>query len=97
MDSYFDPKHAGSVGGVQAFKRHVDGTFKTKDIKTWLQNKATYILHKPVRLTFRRRVTFIVGIDDLWQADLADLSSLSKFNDKNKHLLTCIDVFSKHA
>ena len=34
MDSYFDPKHAGSFGGVQTFKRHVDGTFKTKDLKT---------------------------------------------------------------
>jgi len=50
-----------------------------------------------VRLTFRRRRTFTVGIDDLWQADLADLSSLSKFNSKNKYLLTCIDVLSKHA
>ena len=86
MDSYFDTKHAGSVGGVQTFKRHVDGTFKTKDMKTLFQNKDTYTLRKPVRLTYRRRRTSTVGIDDLWQADLADLSSLSKFNDKNKYL-----------
>lgn len=97
MDSYFDPSHAGSFGGVQTFKRHVDGSIKTKDVKTWLQNKDTYTLHKPVRLKFRRRRTFTVGIDDLWQADLADVSSLSKYNDKNKYLLTCLDVFSKHA
>ena len=64
MDSYFDPSHAGSFGGVQTFKRHVDGSIKTKDVKTWLQNKDTYTLHKPVRLKFRRR-TFTVGIDDL--------------------------------
>src|SRR6218665_1199662 len=91
MDSYFDPSHAGSFGGVQTFKRHVDGSIKTKDVKD------TYTLHKPVRLKFRRRRTFTVGIDDLWQADLADVSSLSKYNDKNKYLLTCLDVFSKHA
>src|SRR6218665_3719321 len=97
MDSYFDPSHAGSFGGVQAFKRHVDGSTKTKDVKTWLQNKDTYTLHKPVRLKFRRRRTFTVGIDDLWKADLADVSSLSKYNDKNKYVLTCLDVFSKHA
>jgi len=97
MDSYFDPKHPGSFGGVQTFKRHVKDRVKTKDIRTWLLNKDAYTLHKLVRLTFRRRRTFTVGIDDLWQADLADLSALSKYNDKNKYLLTCIDVFSKYA
>src|SRR6218665_508639 len=78
MDSYFDPSHAGSFGGVQTFKRHVDGSIKGKDVKIWLQNKDTYTLHKPVRLKFRRRRAFTVGIDDLWQADLADVSFLSK-------------------
>ena len=33
----------------------------------------------------------------MWQADLADVSSLSKFNDNYKFLLTCIDVLSKYA
>jgi hypothetical protein len=97
MESYFDPKHAGSFGGVQTFKRHVKDRIKTKAIRTWLRNQDAYTLHKPVRLKFRRRRTFTVGVGDLWQADLADLSSLSKYNDKNKYLLTCIDVFSKYA
>lgn len=97
MDSYFDPKHPGSFGGVETFRKHMTGRFKTKDIRTFLQKSDAYTLHKPVKLTFRRRKTFTVGIDDLWQADLADLSSLSKYNDKNKFLLTCIDVFSKYA
>ena len=52
----------------------VDGSIKTKDVKTWLQNKDAYTLHKSVRLKFRRRRTFIVGIGDLWHADLADVS-----------------------
>ena len=73
------------------------GGVKTKDIRTWLQSKDAYTLHKPVRLTFRRRRTFTVGIDDLWQADLADLTALAKHIDKNKYLLACIDVFSKYA
>ena len=37
----------------------------------------------------------MAGIDTQWQADLADLSKLSKSNDK--HLLCIIDVFSKYA
>src|SRR6218665_3938656 len=31
------------------------------------QNKDAYTLHKPVRLNFRRRMTFTIGIDNLWQ------------------------------
>ena len=56
-----------------------------------------YTLHKPVRKHFKRRITFTTGIDDLWQPDLVDLSSISKYNDGYKFLLTVIDVFSKVA
>ena len=34
---------------------------------------------------------------DLWQIDLADLAKFSRFNNGSRYLLTCIDVFSKHA
>ena len=37
------------------------------------------------------------GIDDQWQADLVDLSTIQKENKNFKYLLTCIDVFSKYA
>ena len=33
----------------------------------------------------------------MWQADLVDMSSISKYNDGYKFLLTVIDVFSKVA
>ena len=56
-----------------------------------------YTLHKPVRKTFRRRRTYSKGINDLFQADLADMSALARQNDGNRYLLTCIDVFSKRA
>ena len=44
-----------------------------------------------------RHKTVVAGIDTQWQADLADLSKLSKFNDKHRYLLCIIDVFSKYA
>ena len=56
-----------------------------------------YTSHKPVHKKFKRRITFTTGIDDLWQADLVDLSSISKYNEGYKFLLTVIDVFSKVA
>ena len=37
------------------------------------------------------------GIADLYQADLADLTNISRYNDSHRFLLTIIDVFSKKA
>ena len=39
----------------------------------------------------------MAGIDTQWQADLADLSKLSKSNDKYRYLLCIVDVISKYA
>ena len=54
-------------------------------------------MHKPIRRKFGRRKTVANGIDYQWQADLADMSSTSKLNDKYRFLLCIIDVFSKYA
>ena len=66
-------------------------------VKTWLQSKDTYTLHKPVRYNFPRNRVIVTRIDYQWQADLVDISSLARFNEGYKFLLTCIDVFSKFA
>jgi hypothetical protein len=39
----------------------------------------------------------VTNIDDVWEIELADLSSLSKYNDKHKYLLNIIDIFSGDA
>ena len=62
-------------------------------VKTWLQSKDTYTLHKPVRYNFPRNRVIVTRIDDQWQADLVDISSLARFNEGYKFLLTCINVF----
>ena len=79
----------------EAKKRYPSLTFR--QVKTWLQSKDTYTLHKPVRYNFPRNRAIVTGIDDQWQADLVDISSLARFNRGYKFLLTCIDVFSKFA
>ena len=70
---------------------------KKKDVRKWLTFQDTYTLHKPVRISFARRRVLVQGIDDQWQIDLVDLSSLSRVNDDYKFLLMCIDVLSKYA
>jgi hypothetical protein len=93
MESYLNPIEPGSFGGVQTLSRQ----YGVQNAKDWLMKQDAYTLHKPSRLRFKRRKTLSRGIDDLWQADHADVSSLSRYNDSHRYLLTCIDVFSKKA
>ena len=37
----------------------------------------TYTLHKPARRHYKRNRVIVGGIDELWQMDLADMSSTS--------------------
>ena len=79
----------------EAKKRYPSLTFR--QVKSSLLSKDTYTLHKPVRYNFPRNRVIVTEIDDQWQADLVDISSLARFNKGYKFLLTCIDVFSKFA
>lgn len=52
-------------------------------------------LHKPARKNFKRRRIIIKGLDDLWQADLAEMGNYAKENRNFKYILVVIDCFSK--
>jgi hypothetical protein len=85
----------GSYGGIRALTRYSNMPVKTN--KGWLETQDSYTLHKPVVENFARRKTFAKGIDDLFQADLADMRNLASSNDGNSYILTYIDVFSRYA
>lgn len=53
-------------------------------------------LHKPARKNFKRRRIIIKGLDDLWQADLADFKLYARDNRGYKYILVIIDSFSKY-
>ena len=62
----------------------------------WLAAQDTYSLHKKVTRRFPRLHYNVSEIDSLWEADLTDLSSLSRYNDNYSYLLFVIDVLSKY-
>ena len=95
MDRYLVAKEAGSFGGVAGLQRYSNEP--RKQIVKWLSRRDAYTLHKPLRKRFRRRRTYAKGINDLFQADLVDMSALTRYNDGYRFLLCCIDVFSKKA
>lgn len=94
-DSYYDIKAVGSYGGIRPLTRK--SKVQSKHVKRWLESQDAYTLHKPVRYKFPRRKTIVGGPHQQWQADLIDVSRLSRDNRGIKFLLTCIDVFSKKA
>ena len=94
-DVYFDVKKVGSFGGVRRLAKETKSSLaKTRK---WLSGIDAYTLPKPHRLHFRHRRTYAKKSDDLWQADLVDMSSIARYNDGKKFILTVVDVFSKMA
>jgi len=98
---YHDPSQPGSFGGVDALWRavkraNVQGITKN-DIKKWLESQRAYTLHKPSRHKFERNAIRVYGVDEQFQADLADVSMLAHWNNGIHFWLTCICVFSKYA
>ncbi|XP_062611537.1 uncharacterized protein LOC134273357 [Saccostrea cucullata] len=95
---YYDPKRG--YGGIQTLYRQVKSLghkISLNTIREWLKEQDTYTLHKPIHRKFRRQQTRVTDIDEQWQLDLADVSSLKKHNDGYTFLLCAIDVLSKYA
>lgn len=65
-------------------------------VRKWLQNQDDYSLQKPNRKSFKKAKVVVSGIDDQFDADLADLARFSSENDGVKYLLIVIDIFSKY-
>jgi len=59
-------------------------------IKAWLET------HRPLRKRFPRNPYTVNNIDDVWEIDSLDLSSLKYYNNNYRYLLQVIDVFSKY-
>ena len=95
---YYEFDRPSALGGVQKLYRAARQYGLTRlQVLQWLQQQPGYTLHKPARKRFRRNRVFVNGLDEQWQADLADLQSLSRWNRGHKYLLTCIDVLSNYA
>ena len=95
---YYEVDRPSALGGVAKLYRAARQYGITRShVVRWLQEQPGYTLHKPARKHFRRNRVFVNGLDEQWQADLADVQKLSQWNRGYKYLLTCIDVLSKYA
>ena len=92
---YYTASLPDSFGGVRGLKRRAHQ--RDSSVKDFLSKQDAYTLHKDIKRKFPRRKTIVLSVDDLWQTDLLDLSSLSRSNDNVRYLLTCVDVLSRFA
>jgi len=69
------------------------GKNNKRDVEERLSGQDTYTLHKPARNKFPRNPHMVTNIDDVWEMDLEELSSLLKYNDKYKYL-NVVHIFS---
>ena len=60
-------------------------------------NQLANEIHKPVWRRFDKHTVFAKQVDDIWTADLVEMSAFSRSNKGYKYLLTIIDVFSKYG
>ena len=76
--------------------RSIIGLKHRLGIGVW-SNQLANELHEPVRRRFDKRTVFAKQVDDIWAADLVDMSPFSRSNKGYKYLLTVIDVYSKYG
>ena len=98
-DIYFKIDHPGSFSGPNKVQKvlSLNGyTVSLGNIREWLQSKDAYSLFKPTRYRFKRDRVVTCGIDDMWDADLADVSNTKIYNNDVTYLLILIDVFSRY-
>ena len=92
---YYNPKHSAGFASVNKLVKASGQT--PKQVKAWLKSQPTYTLHTNARKTYPTRHYVVHDIDEQWQADLADVSLLSRRNKGHHFILTVIDLFSRYA
>jgi hypothetical protein len=95
---YFDISNPNSFSSPHVLykaAKKINKTISKDEVDKFLQGEDTYTLHKQIHHRFPRRMTIAYNIDSQWQADLCDMSTLSKENDGMKFILTVIDILSR--
>ena len=68
--------------------------------KDWLKTQPAYTLFKPAphrQGRYQRQRVMVGGMDEQWQADLADMGNYVKENSGYRYILLVIDVFSRYG
>ena len=88
------PETAFSGSKAKLIKNH------GHDQEEWLKSQPAYTLFRPAphkKGVYQRAKIVTSGIDEQWQADLADMSNWQRENKGYRYILTVVDVMSRFA
>ena len=94
---FYDPGNPAGFSTVAKLynaSKRLGYSYSKDEVERWLLAQDTYTLYKPQRRNFPTRRVKTMGVDDIHQADLADMSRHAKYNDGIHFLLCIIDTFS---
>lgn len=93
---YYDPEHPAGLGSLEKLRTGLPNVPKT-DIQRWSMSQYAYTKHRNRKKTFPRNRIYVTSMDEIFQADLIDLSLLAAYNKRYKYILTVIDLLSRYA
>lgn len=97
---YFKPKKSSAYSGPKklyiTFQKEYPGTFSLYFIKKWLNSQDSYSLSQEPRHKFKTERVVVSSIDEQFEADLASVENLKKYNNGVRFLLIVIDGFSRY-
>ena len=94
-----DPKYDGYQKGLASMVYNFfDSKVSGSGAKLIAENEQlANELHKSIIKKFEKRRVYSTFKDNIWDADLADMQLLSKYNKGIRFLLCVIDIFRKYA
>ena len=93
-----DLKYVGYQRGLASmFYKFFDQKTSGSGIKNISIKELAEELHKPIIRNINKRKAHSPFIDNIWDADLADMQLISKFNKGFRFLFCVIDIYSKYA
>ena len=97
-DLYYNPRKKSAFAGFNKLWKYVRASGRNitrKNLNDWLSKQDVYTSHHPIIRRFARKKVVTRGVDDVWDADLLDMTKLSKDNDGVSFLGIFIDIFSR--
>ena len=100
LNLYQDIKNPNSYGSIQGLlqnAKQILPSIKRDDVVNFLKCQKAYTLHRVTNKRFLCRRVLAPKPDVIASCDLADLTSLARYNEGYKYILVFVDVFSRFA
>ena len=94
--NYTRPGHPIAFSGINNIFKFYEKRISKKEIEDFLSTNYTYTRHKETAKRYQNP-TYKYFKRYQWQADLIDISNVSKYNKNYRFILSVIDIYTRYA